>query len=71
MTNQRRGRENSKFKNGPTLDQNIAKLGLKFGSFDIRIVIHMVKIVSERLNRKISDGVTGPNLGKLKKRLQD
>ena len=63
LTNQRRGRENSKFKNGPTLDQNIVKLGLKFGTFDIRIVIHMVKRVSERLNRKIGDGVTGPRGG--------
>ena len=27
LTNQRRGRENSKFKNGPNLDQIIVKLG--------------------------------------------
>ena len=61
MTNQRRGRENSKFKNGPILDKNIAIFGLKFGTFDIRIVIHMVKRVPVRLNRKTGDGVTGPN----------
>ena len=31
LTNQRRGRENSKLKSGPTLDQDIVKLGPKLG----------------------------------------
>ena len=36
------------------------QIGTKIGTSNIRIVIHMVKRVSERLNRKIGDGVTGP-----------
>ena len=37
------------------------QIGTKIGTSNIRIVIHMVKRVSERLNRKIGDGVTGPS----------
>ena len=37
------------------------EIGTKIGTSNIRIVIHMVKSVSERLNRKIGDGATGPN----------
>ena len=36
------------------------EIGTKIGTSNIRIVIHMVKSVSERLNRKIGDGATGP-----------
>ena len=42
------------------------EIGTKIGSSNIRIVIHMVKRVSERLNRKIGDGVTGPSIHKVK-----
>ena len=38
------------------------EIGTKIGTSNIRTVIHMVKSVSERLNRKIGDGATGPNL---------
>ena len=37
------------------------EIGTKIGTSNIRIVIHMVKSVSERLNRKIGDGATGPS----------
>ena len=62
MTNQRRGRENSKSKIGPTSKEMLAKLSKQIGIFFSKLLIHMVWRSFWLWDSKIGGGVTGPSV---------